>query len=392
MHHSISLTSMNTRFQLFPLALWIAATASAVDTSDNSQKKLPDQVTFNAHIRPLMSNTCFTCHGPDEEDNESGYRIDTFESAISTLPSDDSLVGIKPGELRASEVYARIMGTSDGEQMPPPSFRHQLTDYDKALFGKWIEQGAKYEQHWAYAPVVRPEPPSDGKYTNLVANPIDAFVLRRLEAEGIAPSDLADRATLLRRLSLDLIGLPPTPEEIEAFVNDASDDAYQRQVERLLASKHFGERMASVWLDLVRFSDTVGYHGDQNQRIFPYRDYVISAFNHNKPFDQFTREQIAGDLLVAADGSGPTPEQLTATGFLRLNMVTREGGAQPGEYLAKYKADRVRAIGTAWLGATLACGSSAAMPAAACGCGARARRLRAGPRRGRTRVRSWAWP
>jgi hypothetical protein len=343
---------MNTRFHLFPLAFWLAATATAVDTPT---KKLPDQVTFNAHIRPLMSNTCFTCHGPDEEDNESGYRIDTFEAAIGALPSDDDLVGIQPGDLLASEVYSRIMGTSDGEQMPPPSFRHQLTDYDKALFAKWIEQGAKYEQHWAYAPVVRPTPPSDGKYKDLVANPIDAFVLRRLENEGITPSDLADRPTLLRRLSLDLIGLPPTPQEIEAFVNDASDDAYSRQVERLLASKHFGERMASVWLDLVRFSDTVGYHGDQNQRIFPYRDYVINAFNDNKPFDQFTREQIAGDLLVGADGSGPAPEQLTATGFLRLNMVTREGGAQPGEYLAKYKADRVRAIGTAWLGATLAC-------------------------------------
>lgn len=347
---------MNNRFQLFPIALWIAVTATVTEAAtETSQKKLPEQVTFNAHIRPLMSNTCFTCHGPDEEDNESGYRIDTFDAATSVLPSDDELVGIKPGDLNSSEVYARIMGTSDGEPMPPPSFRHQLSDYDKALFEKWIQQGARYEQHWAYSPVNRPAPPAVGEYTNLVANPIDAFVLRRLETEGVKPSDLADRATLLRRLSLDLIGLPPTPQEIEAFVNDASDDAYARQVERLLASKHFGERMASTWLDLVRFSDTVGYHGDQNQRVFPYRDYVINAFNRNKPFDQFTREQIAGDLLVADDGGGPTPEQLTATGFLRLNMVTREGGAQPGEYLAKYKADRVRAIGTAWLGATLAC-------------------------------------
>ena len=343
---------MIRRLYLFSLVLCVTS-VNAADTSP--QQKLPDQVTFNAHIRPLMSNTCFACHGPDDEDNESGYRIDSLESATGVLPSDDKLVGIKPGDLNASEVYARIMGTSDGEQMPPPSFRHQLTDYDKALFGKWIQQGAKYEKHWAYAPVISPDPPAVRDHADLIENAIDAFILRRLETAGIPPSDKADRSTLLRRLSLDLIGLPPTPEELEAFLNDTSKDAYQRQVERLLDSKHFGERMASFWLDLVRFSDTVGYHGDQNQRIFPYRDYVISAFNDNKPFDQFTREQIAGDLLRAGDGSGPTPEQLTATGFLRLNMVTREGGAQPGEYLAKYKADRVRAIGTAWLGATLAC-------------------------------------
>ncbi len=320
-----------------------------------TKKELPEHVSFNAHIRPLMSNTCFTCHGPDEEDNESEFRIDSFESATGALPSDDKLVGIKPGDVSASEVYARIMGTSDGEQMPPESFRHQLTDYDRALIGRWIEQGATYEQHWAYSPIVRPELPKLSKHQKLVANPIDAFVLARLESEGIEPSALVDRATLLRRLSLDLIGLPPSAEEVLEFTNDAREGAYQRQVERLLASKHFGERMASFWLDLVRFSDTVGFHGDQNQRIYPYRDYVIDSFNSNKPFDVFTREQLAGDLLTGADGRGPSPEQLTATGVLRLNMVTREGGAQPGEYLAKYKADRVRAIGTAWLGSTLAC-------------------------------------
>ncbi len=330
--------------------VWIASVHAA-----NAPTKLPERVSFNAHIRPLMSNTCFTCHGPDEEANESEFRIDSYESATGPLPSDESLVGITPGDLKASEVYARIMGTSDGESMPPASFRHQLTDYDKAIFGRWIEQGAHYEEHWSYAPIIRPSVTIDSQYSQRVVNPIDEFVLARLQLEGIAPSEEADRATLLRRLSLDLIGLPPTPEDVERFVNDSSEGAYERQVERLLASKHFGERMAIAWLDLVRFADTVGFHGDQNQRIFPYRDYVIEAFNSNKPFDEFTREQIAGDLIVGDDGSGPTPEQLVATGFLRLNMMTREGGAQPGEYLAKYKADRVRAIGTAWLGATLAC-------------------------------------
>ncbi len=326
-----------------------------VATAAEIGHKLPDTVSFNAHIRPLMSNTCFACHGPDEAAAESDFRIDSFESATGPLPSDDERVGIVPGNLQASEVYLRITGASDGQQMPPPEFRHQLSDYDKALFARWIEQGAQYAQHWSYAPIVRPEVPSEGVYADEVVNAIDNFVLARLEREGIKPSELAEKSALLRRLSLDLIGLPPTPEELRAFLADESDDAYSAQVERLLASKHYGERMAIAWLDIVRFSDTVGYHGDQNQRIFPYRDYVIDSFNSNKPFDVFTREQLAGDLLHGADGNEPTPEQLTATGLLRLNLVTREGGAQPGEYLAKYKADRVRALGTAWLGSTLAC-------------------------------------
>ncbi len=183
-----------------------------------------------------------------------------------------------------------------------------------------------------------------------VRNPIDAFILAALEARGIAPSPPADRRTLLRRLSLDLIGLPPTPQEVQSFVDDTSPDAYEKQVDRLMASPHYGERMAVPWLDAVRFADTVGFHGDQNQNVFPYRDYVIDAFNSDKPFDQFTIEQLAGDLLPH-----PTTEQLVASGYNRLNMMTREGGAQPREYLAKYAADRVRTLGAAWLGSTLGC-------------------------------------
>lgn len=312
--------------------------------------KVPDQVTFNAHIRPIMSNTCFACHGPDVENNLSDFRIDSYESATGPLPSDDEMHGIVPGDLVHSEVYQRIMGTSYGEQMPPAEFRHQLTDYERALFAKWIEQGAKYEQHWAYAPVTRPALPEIKEHADQVDNDIDAFIVSRLEREGLEPSPTADKATLLRRLSLDLTGLPPTPEELQAFLADPADDAYQKQVERLLASPHFGERQASSWLDIVRFADTVGFHGDQNMRDFAYRDYVIQSFNENKPFDEFTRQQIAGDLKP-----NPTTEDLIATGALRLNMVTREGGAQPGEYLAKYKADRVRMIGTTWLGSTMAC-------------------------------------
>ncbi len=332
------------------LAMGVHVTAEQRFVSKSAARPLPERVTFNAHIRPLMSNTCFVCHGPDDKVNDSGFRIDSYDAATGPLPSDDERVGVKPGDPTRSEVYLRIMNESDGEQMPPENFRHQWTDYDKALLRKWIEQGAEYQEHWSYAPVRRPVVPEISRHADKVANPIDAFVLSRLEQQGVEPSDLAEKATLLRRLSLDLVGLPPTVGELKTFLSDESADAYQRQVERLLESEHFGERMASSWLDLVRFADTVGFHGDQNQRVFPYRDYVIDSFNNNKPFDQFTREQIAGDLLP-----NPTNESLTATGVLRLNMVTREGGAQPKEYLAKYKADRVRTLGTAWLGSTLGC-------------------------------------
>ncbi|MEM9657362.1 MAG: DUF1549 domain-containing protein, partial [Planctomycetota bacterium] len=330
----------------------LSAVVSAAPSAEipKRARRLPEKVSFNAHIRPIMSNTCFVCHGPDDAHNDSGYRLDSFAAATDVLPSDSELRGIKPHDPDGSEAMLRILGKGDGEQMPPSDFRHQLTDYDKALFRKWIEQGAQYERHWAYAPVRRPELPKVNQHADTTDNAVDAFVLARLDAEGIEPSEWAGKATLLRRLSLDLIGLPPTIEELERFLADDSESAYAQQVERLLESPHFGERMASAWLDLVRFADTVGFHGDQNQRIFPYRDYVIDAFNDNKPFDQFTREQFAGDLL-----SDPTQQQLIATGMLRLNMVTREGGAQPQEYLSKYKADRVRTLGTAWLGSTLAC-------------------------------------
>ncbi|MEL7498896.1 MAG: DUF1553 domain-containing protein [Planctomycetota bacterium] len=304
--------------------------------------KLPVEVTFNAHVRGIMSNTCFVCHGPDEENNESGLRLDSFTAAV------DDGGAIEPGDATESKIYQRIVDADD--PMPPAEFRHQLTEFEKAMIRRWIEQGAKYQQHWAYTPVSRPQPPQVDAAEKLSRNAIDAFVFAKLKQNGMSPAPEADKATLLRRLSLDLTGLPPSPSELAAFQKDESADAYEQQVDRLLASPHFGERMAAFWLDIVRFSDTVGYHGDQNQRIFPYRDYVIKSINSNQPFDQFTREQLAGDLL-----ENPTVDQLTATGLIRLNMVTREGGAQPGEYLAKYTADRVRMLGTAWLGATTGC-------------------------------------
>jgi hypothetical protein len=244
----------------------------------------------------------------------------------------------------------RILSNDPAELMPPAESHKSLSASQKESLKRWIAEGALYQPHWAYIVPKRPEPPvltQPGSPSSPIGNPIDAFLLARLEKEGIAPSPEADKGRLLRRLSLDLIGLPPTPEELRAFLADTSPNAYEKQVDRLLASPRYGERMAVPWLDLVRFSDTVGYHGDQNQNVFPYRDYVIDSFNRNIGFDQFTREQLAGDML--------NPPARVASAFNRLNMMTREGGAQPNEYLAKYAADRVRTVSIAWLGSTMGC-------------------------------------
>ncbi len=319
------------------LSIFAAAAPAAPGAAGADEK-----VSYNRDIRPILSDNCFYCHGPDAAHREADLRLDVRDAAVAAK-------AFVPGDAAESELVKRIFSADPDELMPPPKSHKKLTDAQKDLFKRWVAQGAEYQPHWSYIPPKRDAAPAvkDAKWAR---NPIDAFVLSVLESKKLSPSKEADRRTLLRRLSLDLIGLPPTPAEVRAFVDDKSPDAYQKQVERLLASPHFGERMAVPWLDAVRFADTVGFHGDQNQNVFPYRDYVINAFNANKPFDQFTIEQIAGDLLP-----NPTVEQRVATGFNRLTMMTREGGAQSKEYLAKYAADRVRTVGTAWLGQTLGC-------------------------------------
>ncbi|MDX2020705.1 MAG: PSD1 and planctomycete cytochrome C domain-containing protein [Deltaproteobacteria bacterium] len=298
----------------------------------------PDDVPrFNRDIRPILSDKCFFCHGPDSAKRKAGLRLDVRDAALK----DEAIV---PGKPEASELWKRINATDVDDVMPPPDVHKALKPEEITLLRRWIEAGAEYEPHWAYVPLTRPRVPAKAK------SAIDAFIQDRLAKAKLAPSPAADRRTLLRRLSLDLTGLPPTPEQLRAFEADKTPNAVERQIDRLLRSPHYGERMAVPWLDVVRFADTVGYHGDQNQNVFPYRDYVVNAFNTNKRFDQFTLEQVAGDLLPR-----PTEKQRVASAFNRLNMVTREGGAQPGEYLAKYMADRVRAIGTAWLGSTIGC-------------------------------------
>lgn len=305
----------------------------------------PPKVSFNRDIRPILSRNCFHCHGPDAKHREADLRLD-LEAGLKS--SSESAI-IHPGQPEQSPLFERISSKDPDLVMPPADSGKTLTADEIKLFRQWIAEGAEWSQHWAY---VKPQssPVPQVKDKKWPVNWIDNFVLARLEEQGLQPSPEADQITLLRRLSFDLTGLPPTREEVQAFVNDASPAAYEKQVDRLLASPHYGERMAMYWLDLVRFADTVGYHGDQDHHISPYRDYVIEAFNRNLPFDQFTREQLAGDLLPK-----PTLQQTIATGYNRVLQTSHEGGVQRKEYLAIYAADRIRNFSGVWMGATMGC-------------------------------------
>ena len=241
-----------------------------------------------------------------------------------------------PGKSLDSELIRRIFSTDDDLRMPPPESKKQLTDAQKAVLQSWVEQGAKWATHWAYVPPARVAPPAV-KHLDAVLNDVDRFILQRVEAAGLAPSKQADEPTLVRRLFFDLIGLPPKPEDVDAYVASNDPQKYEKLVDRLLSSKHFGERLAVYWLDVVRYADSNGYHSDEARQSAPYRDYVINAFNSNKPYDQFVVEQLAGDLLPEGG-----IEQQVASGFNMLLQTTSEGGAQAKEYLAKYMADRAR--------------------------------------------------
>jgi hypothetical protein len=311
-----------------------------------AEAALPQVVEFNRDIRPILADNCYACHGPDKNQRKAELRLDKEEGAFARR---DGYPAITPGKLDKSELYQRITNEDVTQRMPPRKFGKQLAPRQIALIGRWIEQGANWQKHWSLiAPKRQPLPAVVN--SSWPGNAIDRFVLARLEQEGLKPSPEADRRTLIRRLSFDLTGLPPAPEEVDAFLADSSPEAYEKAVDRLLASKHYGERMALYWLDLVRYGDTGGYHSDNHRDISLYRDYVIQAFNNNKPFDQFTIEQLAGDLLEK-----PTLLQKIASGYNRLLMTTEEGGAQAKEYLAKYAADRVRNASSVWMAATLGC-------------------------------------
>ena len=303
-------------------------------------------VDFARDIQPLLSDNCFACHGPDAKQRKADLRLDTRDGALADL---DGVSAVVPGKPSESELVARITTDDEDDLMPPPDSGKQLDAAQKALLQRWIADGAEYDLHWAYKPVSRPTPPRV-KNGSFVLNDIDRFVLARLQGKGHEPSREADRRTLIRRLSFDLTGLPPTWEQVRAFVADSSPRAFGKLVDQLLASPHYGERMAVYWLDLVRYADTMGYHSDNKQTKPLYREYVINAFNDNLPFDQFTREQLAGDQLP-----GSTRRQLIASGYNRLNMTTREGGSQPKEYIAIYLGDRVRNVSGVWMATTLGC-------------------------------------
>ena len=321
------------------LLLLIATFAASVSADD----KVPD---FNRDVRPLLSDRCISCHGPDENQREANLRLDDEPSATRDR---DGYQVIAPGNAKLSELMKRITSDDPDAVMPPPHLGKQLNANEIDVLRRWIDAGAEFKPHWAY---VKPESHQTPKLrrTDWSANWIDNFILARLESENVTPAPDALPSTLIRRLYLDLTGLPPSHEETAAFVNEPSHENYERTVDRLLATDAHAEHLTAYWLDLVRFADTVGYHGDQDHNITPYRDWVIDAFADNMPFDQFTREQLAGDLL-----DNPTVDQKIATGYNRLLQTTHEGGLQPKEYLAIYAADRVRNVSAVWMGATVGC-------------------------------------
>jgi hypothetical protein len=307
---------------------------------------LPQTVEFNRDIRPILSDTCFNCHGPDQKKRKADLHFDTKEGAFADLGGYRAIV---PGNLDKSELFRRISAEDEAERMPPVRSGRKLTRRQIELFRRWIEQGAKWQKHWAFISPKRPALPQVKK-TGWGRNPIDSFILERLEHEGLSPSPEADKTTLIRRVTLDLTGLPPTPAEVDAFLADQSPKAYEKLVDRLLSSPRFGERMAVRWLDAARYADTSGYQTDGDRTMWRWRDWVIAAYNRNMPFDHFTIEQIAGDMLPQA-----TLDQRIATGFNRNHRGNAEGGIIPEEYAVEYVVDRVETTTTVWLGLTMGC-------------------------------------
>ena len=298
------------------------------------------EIDFNRDVRPILSNRCIACHGPDEEERKADLRLDTHEGALEALV---------PGDVEKSELFYRITTSDEDDLMPPPGKGRALDKDEQAIVRQWIEEGAPWATHWSYSKPTRPEVPGipDGSTAH---NPIDHFILTRLAEEGLKPSPEADRWTLARRVAVDLTGLPPTPEEARAFVEDKAPDAYERYVDGLLANPAYGERWARVWLDLARYADSAGYADDPLRTIWAYRDWVIRALNNNMTFDQFTIEQLAGDLL-----ENPTEDQLVATAFHRNTLTNNEGGTDDEEFRTAAVVDRTNTTMAVWMGTTMAC-------------------------------------
>ncbi|MDA7886327.1 PSD1 and planctomycete cytochrome C domain-containing protein [Pirellulales bacterium] len=310
----------------------------------------PDTLTFNHDIRPILSRHCFACHGPDSEDRQAGLRLDSSEDALKEL--DSGMRAIIPGNLGESELITRIFEKNPDVIMPPPESNHVLTHDQKKILNDWVAKGAEYQPHWAYVPPESHQIPNEDD--QWCFHWIDSFIKARLDTKGISPTADADPITLVRRLTFDLTGLPPTPTEIDAYLSNNASDRYEQLVEKLLASPRHAERLASWWLDLVRYADTVGYHGDQTHSASPYRDWVIAAFQKNLHFDRFTEIQIAGDFVDTYPDEHPE-DRILAGAYNRLLQTTHEGGLQVKEYRTIYQADRIRNFSAVWLGATVGC-------------------------------------
>lgn len=326
---------------------WSCVGAAAVGAAEDARATSPGPVDYTRDVRPILAETCYACHGPDEETREARLRLDERESVVDRRRGPRYVV--RPGRPERSLLYRVVTAEDPDDRMPPAESGKSLSAAQVETLRRWIAEGAQWTEHWSYVPPSRPPLP-EVRDASWARTPVDRFIRARLEKEGVEPAPEADRATLLRRLTLDLTGLPPEPDDVDAFLADRRADAWERRVEGLLDSPGYGERMAVFWLDLVRFADTRGYHSDNPRNVGPYRDWVIEAFRRNMAFDRFTVAQIAGDLLPDA-----TTEDRVASCYNKLNKTTEEGGAQPGEYEAKNAADRVRNLGDVWLGATLGC-------------------------------------
>ncbi len=338
------------RIKILPLfGLLAVSSLLFCDCSSDSANKLPDVVDFNYHIKPLLSDRCFACHGPDEKARKAKLSLHTEEGAFAALDSMADRFIITAGDPQASELYHRIVSTDPEYMMPPPESNLTLSEYDIQLLTKWIKQGAPWKKHWAFIPPERPAVP-EVKDEEWQANPIDAFVWQKMRENGLKPSPEEDPAKWLRRVYFDLTGLPPSSATIDSFLINHEEADYSQIVDHLLDSPAYGERMASIWLDLSRYADSHGYQDDKPRSIWPWRDYVIRSFNENKPYHQFVTEQLAGDLLP-----DPSYEQKLATAFNRNHAITQEGGVIDEEYRTEYAADRVQTFATSFLGITLQC-------------------------------------
>ena len=344
--------------RIFPIGLCIVALLIIVFSFERCtsleqidvglEAQLPDVVDYNYHIKPILSDRCYSCHGPDANKREAGLRLDTEEGAFEALTESGNRALVK-GSLSKSEAWNRINHEDPDELMPPPESNLSLSPYEIALVGKWIEQGAKWKPHWAFISPQQQVPPTS-KNPDWIQNDIDAYILAELERNGLSPSSEARKERLLRRLSFDLRGLPPSLEEIDEFLADSSTNAYENWVDRFLSSPAFGERMALDWMDVARYADSHGLHADGWRNMWPWRDWVIEAFNQNMPYDQFILEQMAGDML-----EGKTKDQILATAFHRNHQMTAEGGIIEEEYRLEYVYDRTNTTATAFLGMTMEC-------------------------------------